>query len=243
MPEIVKFKCPYCNKDWETTKSQVEIKPNRDPSVCYDCEPKYLMDLYKKYSGTDAALTKIGVPKIFVKAHVDDFAPERIQRLPDKLEPPGMLITGDPSIGKTHLAAALTKRELQHHIIIGNEKKPCGFSAMWVNVHYILSEIRQTFGDRKGQSELELLQKYTSFDFLVLDDLGTEKQSEWAMATICNIIDCRMNLDKTTLITTNLTLANLGEIDTRIAARLMAYDIVKFKGENRRKKNEKSLEF
>jgi len=236
--ERVKINCSICKKEFEHP-SDIKIP---EPFICYDCQPAYLLERYKEFSNTNGALEKIGVPKIFLNAHVDQFAPERIQRLPDKIEAPGLLLTGEPSVGKSHLAAALTRRELRHYIAMNNQKKPCGFSAKWANAHQLLMEIRHTFNRKDGYSEMDLVKAYVDYEYLVIDDLGTEKQSEWALTTLTNIVDGRMNLEKVTVITSNLSIVKLIEIDTRLAARLMAYTIVKFKGENKRK-NEKIVDF
>ena len=221
------------------------VKSNSPQIIhCYECTWRHEIEKLKEFSKTDKALAQIGVPARFLNAHVDDFKPERIEKLPDKIEPPGIFIFGSPSVGKTHLAAALVRRELQHHVIQGTEhKNQVMISGWWSNAHNILAEIRNTFGNKEGHSELDLVKRYVSYDFLIIDDLGTEKQSEWALAIICNIIDNRMNMDRTTLITSNLSVKSWGELDTRIVARLSAYTVVKFAGEDKRKEKGRMVEF
>jgi len=240
-PGVTEFTCKYCRRLVSYPLSFLKINSisgevkTRD--WCVDCDDRHKEHVYKEYSKKSEGLAKIGVPIAFQTATVDDFSPSLILKLPDKIFAPGALIYGQPSIGKTHLAAALTRRELQHHVDHN------GIQACWANAHDILAEIRDTYNKHKADTEVDLIKNYVKFSYLVIDDLGAEKNSEWAMATICNIIDHRMNLDKVTVITSNLGIAEIAEtMDSRIAARLMSFVVVHYKGRDRRRAKGKLIE-
>ena len=68
--------------------------------------------------------------------------------------------------------------------------------AIFINVTDLLMKIKADF----SQEEF-LVNKIASAKFLVLDDLGMEKDSEWSFSILYNILNKRAN----TVITTNLT--------------------------------------
>jgi DNA replication protein DnaC len=74
-------------------------------------------------------------------------------------------------------------------------------------------------------------------DLLVLDDLGAEKTTEFAITTLYIIIDRRIRDAKRTIITTNLSLKEIEDkLDARIASRLSGMQNVKISMPDYRKK-------
>ena len=63
--------------------------------------------------------------------------------------------------------------------------------------------------DSKETSVEYQVDKFIAYDLLVLDDLGTEKSTEWAYEKLFSIFDTRILLGKHTFFTTNLTLKEL----------------------------------
>ena len=51
-----------------------------------------------------------------------------------------------------------------------------------------------------------LTSKINAADLLIIDDLGAERSTEYAIETVYNIIDCRYRVGKPMIVTTNLTL-------------------------------------
>ena len=68
--------------------------------------------------------------------------------------------------------------------------------AIFINVTDLLMKIKTDF----SQEEF-LVNKIATAKYLVLDDLGMEKDSEWSFSILYNILNKRAN----TIITTNLT--------------------------------------
>ena len=97
-----------------------------------------------------------------------------------------VIFQGEAGTGKSHLAFA-TMKELSS---ITKE------IAIFINVTDLLMKIKTDF----SQEEF-LVNKIASAKFLVLDDLGMEKDSEWSFSILYNILNKRAN----TIITTNLT--------------------------------------
>ncbi len=59
-------------------------------------------------------------------------------------------------------------------------------------------------GDRNS-----FIDSFNNYGLLIIDDLGIERNSEFALEQIFNIIDCRYRSKKPLIITTNLTLDEL----------------------------------
>ena len=116
-----------------------------------------------------------------------------------------LFIFGPTGAGKTHLAVALS-REVK--------------SARLYKMFRILRDIRATEG---AAEELAIINSLTKRPLLILDDLGSEKGTEYAWTVLYEIIDGRyMNLINGLVVTSNLSLDRLAEKlgDDRIPSRL-----------------------
>jgi DNA replication protein DnaC len=127
----------------------------------------------------------------------------------DKIEN-NIFLTGKCGNGKTHLASALA-------IYLFEKEKYFQF----VVTPELLMQIRNTFKRDSEISELDIIEKYTDTDFLILDDFGAEKVSEWTLETIFLLLDTRIRNMKPFFITSNLTISEIGKIfNDRIASRI-----------------------
>lgn len=136
----------------------------------------------------------------------------------------GLLITGPCGTGKTHIAVAIL------HAIL--EK---GYSGLFVTVPDLLAEIRKTFNN---DGESKKIKEIMTARFLVLDDLGAEKTTDWVQEQLYMIINYRYEYELPTVITSNLNIGQLAQkIGERSASRLleMCYG-VKLNGEDYRAK-------
>lgn len=118
----------------------------------------------------------------------DNLLPERGQPEPGRN---GLFISGPPGTGKTHLAAAISNFLLSH-----------GKPVICMTMIDLLERIKHTF-NKTGADEAEVLQIYKTVPLLVIDDIGKEPPTEWAISTVYNIINSRYEAYLPTIITTN----------------------------------------
>jgi istB domain protein ATP-binding protein len=96
-----------------------------------------------------------------------------------KIQTKGLIITGESGFGKTHLAASIANK------LIENEK-----IVLMGRLTTLLDMIKETFRDNT-KSENELIELYSNVDMIIIDDLGTEKISQWALEKLYTIIQNR----------------------------------------------------
>jgi len=131
---------------------------------------------------------------------------ERAKKISEKFgsDCENVLMIGDTGLGKTHLSLA-----------IANEVLKKGFSVIYDSSINILHKIElEHFGRDKVNDTLSLV---NNSDLLIIDDLGTEFESPFYLSTIYNIINTRINMSKSTIINTNLSLK---DIETRYSKRI-----------------------
>lgn len=107
-----------------------------------------------------------------------------------KIQSNGLIITGKSGVGKTHLAAAIANE------IIENDK-----IVLMGRLTTLLDMIKETFRDNT-KSENELIELYSNVDMIIIDDLGTEKISSWALEKLYTIIQNRFENGLPIIITT-----------------------------------------
>ena len=105
----------------------------------------------------------------------------------------GLLLEGQPGVGKTHLAVAVLKHVVQS----------AGARGLFYDTRELLRIIRSTYDPSIRTTELEVLRPVMTADLLVLDDLGAEKTSEWVDETMNLIVNTRYNERRLTLFTSN----------------------------------------
>lgn len=133
-----------------------------------------------------------------------------------------ILLRGETGCGKTHLAVSMMLRAGNGYFTTAPE---------------LLLRIRSTFNENSSETEDQVINDLCRHELLVLDDLGAEKTTEFAITTLYIIIDRRIRDAKRTIITTNLSLKEIEEkLDARIASRLSGMQNVRISMPDYRKK-------
>ena len=106
----------------------------------------------------------------------------------------GLLLYGDVGTGKSYGAACIANRLMEQDI-----------PARMINLSTVLNSMGSFQGEEKNTYIADLMQ----YPLLILDDFGMERQTEYALEQVFNIIDARCRSGKPLIITTNLSLTEL----------------------------------
>jgi DNA replication protein DnaC len=102
----------------------------------------------------------------------------------------GLLLVGEPGVGKTYIVSAILKYLYQKYKVRG----------YFVDTKELSLKLRESFEEGEHTKLIEALAKVP---VLVLDDLGNEVLTDWYKEILTGLISKRYNEKKVTLITTN----------------------------------------
>lgn len=111
----------------------------------------------------------------------------------------GLLLTGPPGVGKTHLAVAALRTILAK-----------GLEGVFFDYQKLLEQIYASYSEATGGSSREAYRTALETEVLLLDDLGAHSINNWVEDTVSAIITYRCNNQKPLIATTNLSDENLG---------------------------------
>lgn len=199
----------YCDK----CRSELETQQRLEDEKALEAERLETMR-----ANPERLLKECGVPSKYLNCSFENFVgnDKLISALKRDIDQ-GIFLTGITGCGKTHLAVAVL-RELAKE----------GKASLFKNVSELLLDIRGSFREGAKITEQELVEKYSVAPVLVLDDLGSEKSSEYAINTLYIIINHRDQELLPTIITSNLTLTEIEiKLNARIASRISGLRNVK----------------
>lgn len=104
----------------------------------------------------------------------------------------GLLLYGSVGTGKTHLACC-----------IGNALMDRMYPVFATSLVKIVQRSRNAKGD---DDEEAFLRRMNTAKLLILDDLGAERSTEYALEIVYNVIDSRYRSGKPMIVTTNLSM-------------------------------------
>lgn len=133
-----------------------------------------------------------------------------------------LLLTGDPGLGKTHLSASIAR--------VVSE---AGHSVVYDTASHIFSRFEAQKFHRDEEDEDDVA-RYLRCDLLIVDDLGTEMTTSFVLSALYEIVNTRLMKRRSTVISTNLNPAQLGErYGEAILSRIRGeYEILPFFGED-----------
>lgn len=202
----------YCRKCRTARQKQIEVSGRRiEPRCMCACQTaaydqreqkrkhREFLDRVEKNRSvglTDPVLRKhtfendlgynpkqMGMAKQFVR-HWDEF----------KKDSMGLLLWGPVGTGKSFIAGCIANALLDK-----------GVPVMMTNFARLLNKLTDMYsGDRNAY-----INSFNSFPLLIIDDLGVERNSEFAREQVFNIIDSRYRSQLPMIVTTNLTVDEL----------------------------------
>lgn len=166
------------------------------------------------------------LPARYHNSRVEDFCEEVRQHTRDwmaQLPKHSLLLTGSTGTGKTYMAAAITRSLIENGEVV-LFKRACEY----------YSAVQKSF-NQPNISKDHVMQEYGECPMLVLDDLGSGSLSDHERRCTLELLDVRLDSLRPMIVTTNWTIAQVGErIDQRIASRLREFKVLKFVGDDQR---------
>ncbi len=117
----------------------------------------------------------------------------RLTRAMDVDDSRGVVLVGEPGLGKTHLVCALV-----NYLTLQR-----GIACRFVDFFELTQRIRASYGDKGGESEASIIEPLVSVPVLAIDDLGKGRGSNFELTIIDRIITRRYNAGRIVLATTN----------------------------------------
>ena len=136
----------------------------------------------------------------------------------------GLYLHGPVGTGKTYAAAALAIQAVK-----------AGLDIKWISSSTWLTAMKASFNGAPAPDDVSAI--LTRCDLLVIDDLGSEKSSEWAVEQLFVLINEAYEQNVQLIVTSNLKFSGLNKrLGSRIVSRLVEVcDPVAIEGEDRRK--------
>ena len=172
------------------------MKESRDAYL--QGEKNYVQGGMAYHMTFDVFRTRAGTRLAEIKEAAMDWANAQFQNL---------LIIGGTGNGKTHLASAAAHALTDQHEDV-----------KYIRVKNLFGELKATFGSDDNATQ-KLLDYYKGVQFLVLDELMFNNAGLWELDTIEDIVGCRHDDFKSTMITSNLDAQELKDRSPRIESR------------------------
>lgn len=240
--------CPHCGRELKTVSRHIGTQQFSVDEFC-DCEGaikeregrRVVERNRAKLSAASGAVKRSGMPDRFWAIPRDDAGLAALEEAGFS-----MYLYGSVGTGKTYRACAVAKAwALKHTITYGGGEyfaKPFRFRS----VPSLLQDLRNCFDGHGNQAAItgDLI----NARLLILDDMGQEAPTDWALDRIWDIIDQRWGRRRLTIVTSQCSpaqlaqhLASRGKLKTAqsVASRLCGdeSEILRFDGPDLRASN------
>jgi DNA replication protein DnaC len=108
----------------------------------------------------------------------------------------GICLWGGPGRGKTHLAVGLARK------LYGQ-----GYTCLAIKSVDLLNRIKKSY-NQESIDESDIIKILKQVEVLIIDDIGIEQKTDWAIVKLYEVIDYRTNR-YSTILTTNLSEENV----------------------------------
>lgn len=181
MPRCI---CP-CQAEAERRRKEAEEQQKRMESIkrkkAQGLQDRYLYDYtFANDNGQNPLMDK-------ARAYVEHWAEAYRNNT-------GLLLFGDVGTGKSFFAGCIANALLDRNVPV-----------LMTNFPSILNRLTGMFSEDRA----EFIASLGMYDLLIIDDLGVERSTEYAMEQMFHVVDCRYRSRKPMIITTNLKLSEL----------------------------------
>jgi len=139
------------------------------------------------------------VPSRFVHAEIDDTTPPKVKGWADSPAGRNLVLVGTVGSGKTWLACAAARPRFM-----------AGDDLAFMPIVELLDALRPGGPDNA-------MEEACGVDLLIIDDLGTEKPTEWTAERLYAVVNRRWMEERPTIVTSNL---DPEELETAVGARM-----------------------
>lgn len=187
-------------REWESMRRDARVETLRERSGLSKRMKGYTFANFDKFADASAV-------KAFEKvtAYTDDWEE-------NKEAGRGLYLCGGVGAGKTHLAVAVMNE------LIRRKKVP----SLFVTVPELLDNLRGAYNDPARNLD-EWMEAVKNADLLLLDDLGSERPTEWVQERIFVIVNHRYLGKLPTIFTSNIGPKDLAaQLGERTASRIIS---------------------
>lgn len=181
-------------------RCETEAREAREKRAKFEKEQRRIDEL-RRLSLMDAKLKDIRFSDFQTtegNANAFDIAKKYVNKFEKMYEnSQGLLFFGDVGTGKSYTAAAIANELLDRQV-----------SVIMTSFVKLLKEM-EGFGKDDG----EYIARLNSAKLLIVDDLGTERGTDYSLEKVYDIIDSRYRSGKPIILTTNIDLAHMKECD------------------------------
>jgi len=223
-------RCQNCGKQYDKYENGIFQKRWSDrycSSQCYQVE-------FKKHIKANMIdyLLKTGMPERLIKIAIESRPKSCYTHFLKNInKDQGLYLYGKTGTGKTIFACHAAMK------LTAQLKK-----VMFISSLRLIMQLQDLYRTKK--SVMEYLKKITDANVLIIDDLGTEKITDFTVQSLYFIVNEREQNGKQTIITSNYSLTDLNvHIDDRITSRIAGMcHVIEFKGVDMRMKINRKLE-
>jgi DNA replication protein DnaC len=181
--------CHYCVREREEKARQIEeYEKYRNSRIASLMEANGVTGIFEEVGYVSFLANQLREPE---KKHVMGLVMAWVSRSFQNL-----ILSGAPGTGKT-LLGSIAVNELCYDMK----------QAVYITEQKLYRELRSVvqYPEREGQ----LIDKFGTFDYLVIDELGRSAGTEYEARLLAEIVDSRYKLSKSTMLCTNMSLDEL----------------------------------
>lgn len=151
----------------------------------------------------------------------------------------GMFFHGPVGTGKTHLAVATMYKIIANNIelfgykcrnsdlmLLDEAELAQAFTGMhigFINVTDLLTTLQDSYSgnERAKIKASNMLHQTKTDDFIILDDIGAMKPTEWVETQLYNLVDIRYRMERPMIFTSNCAMSDLEkQLGKRVVSRI-----------------------